>query len=74
MKPYHNKGLFKASLLIIFMLVPTPFIVGYVAWGDDWVKTYMTMFHDQSNCWENANHEMVCKETVTCKFGRNFCK
>ena len=74
MKPYHNKGFFKASLLIIFLLVPAPFMVGYASWGDEWVKTYMSMFFDRGNCWENAKHEIVCKETATCKFGRNFCK
>lgn len=73
MEAYHNEGFFKAALLIVFLLVPGPLIIGYLSWGNEWVNTYMAMFHDKSNCWENSRHEMICKETANCKFGRNFC-
>jgi hypothetical protein len=33
MKPYHNEGFFKVTLVVIFMLVPLPYIIGYLAWG-----------------------------------------
>ena len=74
MKPYNDEGFFKASLLVIFLLIPLPFLINWVTWGDGFMKPYMSMFFDRGNCWENAKHEIVCKETVTCKFGRNFCE
>ena len=59
MKPYHNKGFLPAALLITFMLVPAPFIIGYLAWGDEWVKTYMKMSFPERCRYEDSKHNII---------------
>ena len=64
MKPHDNEGFFKAALVIIFMLVPLPYIVGYLAWGSPWVETYVKMFHPDRCKYEDKYHNVIdnCKE------------
>ena len=59
MKAYHNEGFFKATLVIIFMLVPLPYIIGYLAWGDPWVATYKEMFHPDRCRYEDNKHNVI---------------
>jgi hypothetical protein len=58
-KPYHNEGFFKAALLVIFILVPLPYIIGYLAWGDPWVQTYKEMFHPDRCRYEDNKHNVI---------------
>jgi len=58
-KPYHNKGFFKAALVVIFLLVPLPYIIGYLAWGDPWLQTYKEMFHPDRCRYEDNKHNII---------------
>ena len=35
---------------------------------------FWKMHLPNGDCWENATHDKVCKETANCKIGRNFCE
>ena len=49
-----------------------PAMILFVSLGT-W-DTFVKMHIPDGDCWENAKHERVCKGTVTCKIGRNFCE
>ena len=72
MKAYHNKGFGVAFMWIIIIMLIFPMILIFVSMGtwDMFVKMHLP----NGDCWENAKHERVCKQTVNCKFGRNFCE
>jgi len=59
MKPYHNKGFFKASLLIIFMLVPLPFFINWITWGDGFMKPFMEMHFPDRCMYEDNKHNVI---------------
>lgn len=59
MKPYHNKGFLPAALLITFMLLPLPFIIGYLSWGNAWVKTYIEMSFPDRCRYEDNKHNII---------------
>ena len=72
MKPYHNKGFGLSFLAIVFFMLVFPAMILFVSLGT-W-DTFVKMHIPDGDCWENAKHERVCKGTVTCKIGRNFCE
>jgi len=75
MKPYHNEGFGKAFFVVFLLLVPLPILALWAADGQDWVDRFTTKYFSpwQSECWETAKHERVCKGDNNCKFWRNFC-
>ena len=72
MKPYHNKGFGIAYMWILLLVLIFPAILLFVSMdtGDTFIKMHLP----DGDCWENARHERVCKETANCKIGRNFCE
>ena len=75
MKPYHNKGFGMAFFVVFLLLVPLPILGLWAVDGQDWVDRFTTKYFSpwQSECWETAKHERVCKSDNNCKFWRNFC-
>jgi len=72
MKPYHNEGFGLSFLAIVFFMLVFPAIILFVSMGT-W-DTFVKMHIPDGDCWENAKHERVCKQTANCKIGRNFCE
>jgi hypothetical protein len=74
-KPYHNKGFGTAFFYVFLLLIPLPIFALWIVDGQDWVDRFATKYFSpwQSECWENAKHERVCKGDNNCKFWRNFC-
>jgi len=74
-KPYHNKGFGMAFFVVFLLLVPLPILGLWAVDGQDWVDRFTTKYFSpwQSECWETAKHERVCKSDNNCKFWRNFC-
>ena len=70
-KAYHNKGFGPAFLWVIFLFLVVPTIIMFSI-DDGWAK-FVQMRGINGDCWENAQHEVVCKGEVECKFWRNFC-
>ena len=58
-EPYHNEGFFKASLVVVFLLVPLPFIIAYVTWGNPWLETYMEMSFPDRCRYEDNKHNII---------------
>ena len=73
--PYHNKGFGMAFFVVFLLLVPLPILGLWAVDGQDWVDRFTTKYFSpwQSECWETARHERVCKSDNNCKFWRNFC-
>jgi hypothetical protein len=59
MKEYHNEGFFKASLVVLFLLVPLPLIIAYLTWGDPWLEIYLEMFHPDRCRYEDSKHNII---------------
>jgi len=72
MESYHNKGFGLAYLLIIAFVLIFPIFLLFTSLGT-W-SLFWKMHLPSGDCWENAKHEKVCKETANCKFLRNFCE
>ena len=72
MKPYHNKGFGIAYMWILLLVLIFPAILLFVSMGAR--NTFVKIHLPDGDCWENAKHERVCKETANCKIGRNFCE
>ena len=74
-KPYHNEGFGKAFFVVFLLLVPLPILALWLNDGQDWADRFTTKYFSpwQSECWETAKHERVCKSDNNCKFWRNFC-
>lgn len=68
---YHNKGFGVAFIAIIFGTLILPAIILFITLGT-W-DIFIKMHLPDGDCWENARHEKVCKQTANCKIGRNFC-
>ena len=75
MKAYHNKGFGMAFFVVFLLLIPLPILGLWAVDGQDWVDRFTTKYFSpwQSECWENAKHERVCKGDNNCKWFRNFC-
>jgi hypothetical protein len=75
MKAYHNKGFGMAFFVVFLLLIPLPILGLWAVDGQDWVDRFTTKYFSpwQSECWETAKHERVCKGDNNCKFWRNFC-
>ena len=75
MKAYHNKGFGMAFFLVFLLLIPLPILGLWAVDGQDWVDRFTTKYFSpwQSECWETAKHERVCKGDNQCKWFRNFC-
>ena len=71
MKPYHNKGFGIAYMWIIISVLIIPMTLIFLSMGT-W-DMFWKMHLPDGDCWENAKHEKVCKQTANCKIGRNFC-
>ena len=71
MEAYHNKGFGWAFFWIVLMGLIFPSIIMLSI--DDGFSKFWKMRGGTGDCWENSNHEKVCKDNNTCKFGRNFC-
>ena len=71
MKPYHNEGFGIAYMWILILVLIFPIFLLFVTL-DTW-DTFVKMHLPDGDCWENARHEKVCRETADCKIGRNFC-
>ena len=65
-------GTSSLTLAIVFFMLVFPAMILFVSMGT-W-DTFVRMHIPDGDCWENAKHERVCKGTVTCKIGRNFCE
>jgi hypothetical protein len=63
MKAYHNKGFGMAFFVVFLLLVPLPILSLWAVDGQDWVDRFTTKYFSpwQSECWETAKHERVCK-------------
>jgi len=72
-KPYHNKGFGIAFFYVFLLLIPLPIFGLWLVDGQDWVDRFTRKYFANSDCWENAKHERVCKSDNKCKFWRNFC-
>ena len=74
MKPYHNEGFGKAFFVVFLLLVPLPILGLWAVDGQDWVDRFTTKYFSpwQSECWETAKHERVCKGITTVNFGGTF--
>ena len=72
MKPYHNKGFGIAYMWIIISVLIIPMTLIFLSMGT-W-DMFWKMHLPDGDCWENAKHERVCKQTANCKIGRNFCE
>lgn len=59
MKPYHTEGLLKASLLVIFILVPLPFLINWLAWGDDFTSPLIEMYFPDRCVYEDNKHNVI---------------
>ena len=59
MKPYHNKGFLPAALIVLFLLVGLPFVIGYLTWGKDWVKLYMKQAFPERCKYEDNKHNVI---------------
>ena len=70
-EPYHNKGFGVAYMLLLFLILILPAFI-LVTSLDTW-DMFWKMHLPDGDCWENARHEKVCRETADCKIGRNFC-
>ena len=75
MKAYHNKGFGMAFFVVFLLLVPLPILGLWAVDGQEWVDRFTTKYFSpwQSECWETAKHERVCKGDNQCKWFRNFC-
>jgi len=75
MKAYHNKGFGMAFFVVFLLLIPLPILGLWAVDGQDWVDRFTNKYFSpfQSECWETAKHERVCKGDNNCKFWRNFC-
>ena len=75
MKAYHNKGFGMAFFVVFLLLIPLPILGLWAVDGQDWVDRFTTKYFSpwQSECWETAKHERVCKGDNQCKWFRNFC-
>ena len=75
MKAYHNKGFGMEFFVVFLLLVPLPILSLWAVDGQDWVDRFTTKYFSpwQSECWETAKHERVCKGDNNCKWFRNFC-
>ncbi len=71
MEPYHNEGFGISFLLIVVFTLILPALIMLSI--DDGFGKLIKMRGGTGDCWENANHERVCKDNNTCKFFRNFC-
>ena len=70
---YHNKGFGVAFTWIIVLTMILP-LIGLMFIDDTWdrvVNKYVSAW--TSECWQNSKHERVCRDDITCKFGRNLC-
>ena len=72
MKPYNNEGFGLSFLAIVFFMLVFPAMILFVSMGT-W-DTFFIMHIPDGDCWENAKHERVCKQTANCKLWRNFCE
>ena len=74
MKPYHNKGFGTAFFYVFLILIPLPIFALWIVDGQDWVDRFTTKYFSpwQSECWENAKHERVCKGITTVNSGGTF--
>ena len=71
-RPYHNEGFGVAfSVIIIFTIILPAMLI--LSMDDGW-DIFVQMHLPDGDCWENAKHERVCKQTANCKIGRNFCE
>ena len=68
MKPYHNEGFGLSFLAIVFFMLVFHAIILFTSMGT-W-DTFVKMHIPDGECWENAKHERVCKQTV--KYGAIF--
>ena len=71
MKAEHKKGFGIAYMWILILVLIFPIFLLFVTL-DTW-DTFVKMHLPDGDCWENAKHERVCKQTADCKIGRNFC-
>ena len=71
-EPYNNEGFGIAYMWILLLVLIFPAILIFVSMGT-W-DTFVKMHLPDGDCWENARHERVCKETANCKLWRNFCE
>ena len=72
MKPYHNEGFGLSFLAIVFFMLIFPMIIFIVLSMGTWDTFDVKMHIPDGDCWENAKHERVCKQTANCKIWRNF--
>ena len=68
---YNNEGFGIAYMWILLLVLIFPATLLFVSMGT-W-NMFWKMHLPDGDCWENARHERVCKETANCKIGRNFC-
>lgn len=68
---YHNKGFGVAFLWIMLLFIVLPAIM--ILSIDDGFYKFAQMRGVTGDCWQNSQHERVCREENTCKFWRNFC-
>ena len=61
MKAYHNKGFFPAFTVIVLAFCTLPLIL--MMGMDDTFERFTNKYFSpwQSECWETAKHERVCK-------------
>ena len=71
-EPYDNEGFGSAFITLVFMMLIIPAILLFTSMGT-W-GMFVQMHLPDGDCWENATHDKVCKETANCKIGRNFCE
>ena len=58
-KGYHNKGFIYALLFIIFAMLPLPFIINWLTWGDEFMKPFMSMNFPDRCIYEDNKHNKV---------------
>tara|TARA_R100000773_G_C4221076_1_gene119951 strand:- start:6218 stop:6409 length:192 start_codon:yes stop_codon:yes gene_type:complete len=59
MKEYHNKGFGKAFFVVVFLLVPLPFIASYLTWGNSWLEIYLEMSFPDRCRYEDNKHNII---------------
>ena len=69
----NNQGLGVAFLAIVIVMFVLPSIT-LLSIGDTWERfTIKYGSPIKTACWENSNHERVCRGENNCRFGRLFC-
>ena len=64
-------GMAIAMIILVAFILPSDVLFPVGATWDQFIDKYGSAI--TTECWENSNHEKVCRSDRKCKFGRLFC-